>query len=161
MVTTQRSRLGVVALFFLAAGVITLLVALYQAGSNIVVLKTWKPVEAQLTNTKITNDTIYTSIQNARADNYLVTWTFRYDVGGATHVATTDPGTHGTYSQMSKWADQFQKGQTVTIHQKPDHPDVISAAQWNWITFSHAAWVGAWGLGITIVGFVMRKLSAA
>ena len=60
---------------------------------------------------------------------------------------------------MSKWADQFQRGQTVTIHYQPDNPDVISAAQWNWITFSHAAWVGAWGLGIIVVGAVMRFLS--
>ena len=160
MVTSQRNRLGLVALFFVVAGLITLAIAAYQAGSNLIVLKTWKPVDAQLVDTKVSNDKIYTSIQSARADNYLVTWTFRYNIGGATHLATTDPGTHGTYRQMSKWADQFQKGQIVTIHHQPDNPEVISAAQWNWITFSHAAWVGAWGLGITIVGFVMRKLSA-
>jgi hypothetical protein len=159
MVTSQRSRLGIVALFFIAAGLITLLIAFYQAGSNILVLKTWKPVEAQLLDVKVDNDKVYTSIQTARADNYLVTWTFRYNIGGATHVATADPGTHGTYRQMSKWADQFQKGQMLTIHHRPDNPDVISAAQWNWVTFSHAAWVGAWGVGITILGAILHHFS--
>ncbi len=156
---SQRKGLGFVALLIIAAGGFTLLVAVYQAAGNIVVLETWKPVEAQLTDVKIRNDKIYTSSQSARADNYLVTWTFRYNVGGIVHSSTTDPGTHGNYSQMLKWAHQFQNGQTVRIHFLPDNPDVISAAQWTWITFSHAAWVGTWGLGIIVLGMMLRLFS--
>ncbi len=160
MEQNQRNRLGIVALFIMAAGVITLLAAGYEAANNIIVLKTWKPVEAQLTDTTIKNERNFSSMQSSRTANYLVTWTFRYNVAGTPHIASTDPGTHGDYKQMIAWSHSFQPGQTVTIHHKPDNPDVISAVQWNWITFSHAAWVGAWGAAITILGFVMRKLAS-
>jgi hypothetical protein len=159
MNTNQRKRLGVVALFIIAVGVITLLVAGYEAAGNIIVLRTWRPVEAQLLDTIVRNQKIYTSIQSSRADNYLVTWSFRYNVGNVAHVATTDPGTHGNYKQMLVWSRRFQPGQTVTIRYRPDNPDVISAARWDWITFSHARWVAAWGLGILVLGIVMRKLA--
>jgi hypothetical protein len=156
----QRRRLGTVATIIAAAGVVTLLIAAYLASSNIIVLKTWKPVEAQLVDTTVKNDKNYASIQTARADNYLVVWTFRYNVGGTDHIGATDPGTHGNYKQMMAWARRFNPGQTVTIHYQPDNPSVISAAQWDWITFSHAVWVGAWGLGILILGLIMKKLAS-
>jgi len=155
----QRKRLGTVATIIAVAGIVTLLFAGYKASSNIIVLKTWKPVDAQLVDTIVKNEKVYTSVQSARADNYLVTWNFRYNVGGTDHLASTDPGAHGNYQQMMAWARRFNPGQTVTIHYQPDNPDVISAAQWDWITFSHAAWVGAWGLGILVLGMVMRKLA--
>src|SRR3954453_18244283 len=70
MQTNQRRRLRTVATIIAAAGVITLLIALYQASSNIIVLRTWKPIEAQLVDTTIKNDRVYANIQTARADNY-------------------------------------------------------------------------------------------
>jgi hypothetical protein len=155
----QRRRLGTVSLVIVAAGVITLFIAAYQASSHIIVLKTWKPVEAQLVDTAVKNEKNYASIQTARADNYLVSWTFRYNIGGTAHVAATDPGTHGNYKEMIAWSGRFTPGQNVTIHYRPDNPDIISAAQWDWVTFSHAAITAAWGIGILILGMVMRSLA--
>ena len=148
--------MGIVALFIVAAGAITLLLAAYEASTNIYVLKTWEPVEAQLVDTTIKNEKTFTGIHSSRADNYLVTWSFRYNIGNVAHVASTDPGTHGNETQMKLWSRRFQPGQTLTIHYKPDNPDAISAAQWDWITFSHATWVAAWGMGIILLGILMR-----
>jgi hypothetical protein len=159
MDANRSSRLGVVALIIVAVGLVTLVIAASQAGPNIAVLKTWKPVEAQLINTTITNERNFSGIQLARTGNYLVTWTFRYYVGGAMHLATTTPGTHGTESQMMAWSKRFHPGQVITIHYRPGNPDVITAAQWDWITFSHAVRVACWGIGILILGIVMWKIA--
>jgi len=160
MDVVQRKRMGVVGAVIMAAGIITLLVAAWQASEQMIVLQTWKPVTAQLVKTDVQNDKLLTNIHTARADNYLVSWTFRFTVGGVAHVATADPGSHGNYTQMLKWSGRFQPGEQVTIHHKPDNPEVISAAQWDWITFYRAGWVGAWGIGIIVLGFVMRFFSS-
>ena len=36
--------------------------------------------------------------------------------------------------------------------------DEISAAAYDWITFSHSIWVASWGLGILLVGFILRRV---
>jgi Protein of unknown function (DUF3592) len=143
----------------LVVGVIVILIAAVQARGQYKVLRSWTPVPAQLLRTDVRNEKINLTIQTSRADRYIVTWTFRFSVGGVWHEATTDPGTHGTYSQMIAWTRRFHPGQQVLIRYNPSNPDEISAAAYDWITFSHAAWVGAWGIGIILVGFVLRRLA--
>ncbi len=155
-----RKNLGVVGVVLMVAGVVTLVVAAYQAGVNVAVLTSWKPVQADFVQAEVQNQKILSSIHSARANHYLVTWTFHYDVAGAAHTASTTSGTHGEYSEMMAWARRFSPGQKVTIHYQADNPEVISAAAWDGITFAHATRTAAWGLGIVIVGFAIWKFSA-
>ena len=156
---TAKRKLAPVGKIFVAVGAIVLCIGIYQAVQNLIVLWTWKPVQAELMDVNISNDKVRQTIETARADNYLVTWTFRYEIAGATHTATTNPGTHGTYGEMIKWMQRFAGGERLTIHYQPDNPEVISAAAYDWITFSHAARTSAWGIGIAIVGFLMWRIS--
>jgi hypothetical protein len=156
-----RRKLGLVGTGFLIVGGIVLLIAAIQAGEKLITLKTWTPTQAEFLSADLVNDKINVTIGTARADNYRVNWNFRYNVGGATHVASTDPGTPGRFSEASKWLNRFQKGQQYTIQVKPTNPDVISADAYDWITFAHAAWVAMWGFGIFVFGLLLRKLSRA
>jgi hypothetical protein len=155
----QRKRAGLVGLFIALAGVITVAVAGHHAYSIYNILKTWTPVEAQLVDTAINNDRSFRRIQLARTEPYRVTWTFRYNVGGYTHLGIADPGTHGSHNEMLRWSRRFHLGQTVTIRHQPDDPDVISAAQWDWMTFAHSVQLGCWGIGITGLGLLLRFLA--
>jgi hypothetical protein len=159
MDTVQRRRAAVVGLFIAFAGVITLAVAAYRAFTIIRVLKTWTPVQAQLIDTTIRNERSFASMQLSRTANYLVTWTFRYNANGYPHLSSADPGTHGSYNEMLRWSRRFHPGETVTTRYDPNNPDIISAAQWDWITFAHAIRVGCWGIGIIAVGLLMRFIA--
>src|SRR4051794_16842113 len=128
-----RRKLGVVATVFIIVGAIVLLIAAVQAGEKLIVLKTWTPAQAEFLSADLVNDRINVTIGTARADNYRVNWTFRYNIGGVTHAASTDPGTPGRFSEASKWLNRFQKGQQYTIRVKPDNPDLISADAYDWI----------------------------
>jgi hypothetical protein len=143
----------------IAVGFIVILLGALQAYQQYRVLRAWTPVTAEFVRTEVRNEKFQTSMRTGRADRYIVTWTFRYDVGGAPHEAIADPDVHGTRAQMVAWIHRFHPGQRVTIHYNPADPGEISAAAYDWITFSHAAWVAAWGLGLAIVGFVFRQFA--
>jgi hypothetical protein len=143
----------------MVVGVIVVLLGALQAYQQYSVLRQWTPVEAQFVRTDVRNEKFQTSIRMGRADRYIVTWTFRYDVGGAAHEAVADPDVHGTRAQMVAWIHRFHPGEQVTIHYNPADSGEISAAAYDWLTFAHAAWVGAWGAGIAILGFAFRRFS--
>jgi hypothetical protein len=143
----------------MVVGVIVVLLGALQAYRQYSVLRRWTPVEAQFVRTDVRNEKFQTSIRMGRADRYIVMWTFRYDVGGAAHEAVADPDVHGTRAQMVAWIHRFHPGEQVTIHYNPADPGEISAAAYDWLTFAHAAWVGAWGAGIAILGFAFRRFS--
>ena len=157
MASSNPINLRVIGTVLAVVGVVVLLIAGYQAYAKYSILHSWTPVTAQFLRTDVRNEKINVTIQTGRADRYLVTWTFRYAINGVQHEATTDPGTHGTYDQMIAWMRRFHPGEQVVIRYNPANPEEISAAAYDWITFSHAAWVGAWGLGIIILGFVLRR----
>lgn len=144
-----------------AVGLIVILIAAFQAYRQYNVLRSWTPLQAQFLRTDVRNEKFNTSIQSGHADRYLVTWTFRFNIGGVQHEASTDPGTHGTYSHMMAWMRRFHRGEQVLIRYNPSNPEEISAAACDWITFSHAAWVATWGVAILIVGFVLRGFQTA
>jgi Protein of unknown function (DUF3592) len=157
--TSNPITLRTVGTGILVVGIIVILIAAFQAYGQYNVLRSWTPLSAQFLRTDVRNEKINITIQTGRADRYIVTWTFRFNIGGVWHEATADPGTHGTYSQMIAWMRRFHPGQQVLIRYNPSNPDEISAAGYDWITFSRAAWVAAWGIGIIIVGFVLRRFS--
>lgn len=140
-------------------GLIVVLIATFQAYEQYTVLHSWTPLPAQFLRADVRNEKFKTNIQASHADRYLVTWTFRFNIGGVWHEATTDPGSHGTYSQMIAWMSRFHPGEQVLIRYNPANPEEISAAAYDWITFSHAAWVAAWAGCILLVGFVLRRFS--
>ena len=140
-------------------GVIVALLGGLQAYQQYRVLRAWTPVAAEFVRTDVRNEKFQTSIRMGRGDRYIVTWDFRYNIGGVQHEAIADPDVHGTRAQMVAWIHRFHPGEQVTIHYNPADPGEISAAAYDWITFSHAAWVGAWGVGIAILGFVFRRFS--
>ena len=140
-------------------GVIVVLLGGLQAYQQYRVLRAWTPVAAEFVRTDVRNEKFQTSIRMGRADRYIVTWDFRYNIGGVQHEAVADPDVHGTRAQMVAWIHRFHPGEQVTIHYNPADPGEISAAAYDWITFSHAAWVGAWGVGIAILGFAFRRFS--
>jgi hypothetical protein len=143
----------------LVVGVIAALLGAVQAYQHYSVLRRWTPVEAEFVRTDVRNEKFQTSMRTGRADRYIVTWTFRYDVGGVQHEAVADPDVHGTRAQMAAWIRRFRPGELVTIHYNPAAPGEISAAAYDWLTFAHAVWVGAWGAGIAILGFAFRRFS--
>jgi hypothetical protein len=143
----------------MVVGVIVVLLGAVQAYQQDSVLRRWTPVEAQFVRTDVRNEKFQTSIRMGRADRYIVTWTFRYDIGGVQHEAIADPDVHGTRAQMVAWIHRFRPGEQVTIHYNPADPGEISAAAYDWLTFAHAVWVGAWGAGIAILGFAFRRFS--
>ncbi len=140
-------------------GVIVLSVGAFQAYEQANVIRSWTPVTAQFIRADQRNEKINVTIQTGRADRYLVTWTFRYAINGVQHETAAAPGTHGTYDQMMAWMTRFRPGDQVLIHYNPANPDEISAAAYDWPTFSHAAWVGCWGMGILALGFVLRAMT--
>jgi Protein of unknown function (DUF3592) len=144
---------------FVAVGLVVMVLGGLQAYQQYSVLRWWMPVPAEFVRTEVRNEKFQTNIQMGRADRYMVTWTFRYRLGGVEHEATADPDVHGTRAQMVAWIHRFHPGQQVTIRYNPANPAQISAAAYDWITFSHAAWVGAWGLGIAILGFALRRFA--
>jgi Protein of unknown function (DUF3592) len=146
---------------FVVVGFVVILLGGLQAYRQYGVLRSWTPVAAQFIRTDVRNEKFQTSIQTGRADRYIVTWTFRYEIAGTPRQATADPDVHGTYSQLIAWVQRFHPGDRVTIRYNPVNPGEISAAAYDWITFSHAAWVGAWGVGMVILGFVLRRFSNA
>ncbi len=143
----------------IVVGFIVVLLGGVQAYQQYSVLRSWTPVTAEFVRTEVRNEKFQTNIRMGRADRYIVTWDFRYSVGGATQEAIADPDVHGTRAQMVAWIHRFRHGQQVTIHYNPADPGEISAAAYDWITFSHAAWVAAWGVGIAILGFAFRRFS--
>jgi len=142
-------------------GVIVLAISSFQAYELHSVIHSWTPVTGQFVRADQRNEKINVTVQTGRADRYLVTWTFRYSINGTQHENTATPGTHGTYDQMMTWMTRFRPGQQVVIHYNPANPDEISAAAYDWPTFSHAAWVGVWGLGILALGLVLRAMMPA
>jgi Protein of unknown function (DUF3592) len=143
----------------IVVGSIVMLLGALQAYQQYRVLRSWTPVTAEFVRTAVRNEKFQTSMRMGRADRYIVTWIFHYDVGGSPHEATADPDVHGTRAQMVAWIHRFRPGQRVTIHYRPTDPGEISAAAYDWITFSHAVWVAAWGVGIAILGFAFRRFS--
>ncbi len=143
----------------IAVGVIVVLVGALQAYQQYRVLRRWTPVTAEFIRTEVRNEKFQTNMRTGRADRYIVTWDFRYSVGGAPHEAIADPDVHGTRAQMVAWIHRFRPGEQVTIHYNPADPGEINAAAYDWITFAHAAWVAAWGVGIAILGFAFRRFS--
>src|SRR5579864_3471392 len=109
-------------------GAIVVLLGALQAYQQYSVLRSWTPVEAEFVRTDVRNEKFQTSMRTGRADRYIVTWTFRYDVGGVEHVAVADPDVHGTRAQMVAWIQRFRPGEQVTIHYNPTQPGEISAA---------------------------------
>ena len=144
---------------FVVVGAIVMLLGGLQAYQQYRVLRSWTPVAAEFVRTDVRNEKFQTNIRMGRADRYIVTWDFRYNIGGVQHEAIADPDVHGTRAQMVAWIHRFHPGEQVTIHYNPADPGEISAAAYDWITFSHAAWVAAWGVGIAILGFVFRRFS--
>jgi hypothetical protein len=143
----------------IAVGVIVALLGAVQVYQQYTVLRSWTPVAAEFVRTDVRNEKFQTSMRTGRADRYIVTWSFRYDVGGVQREAVADPDVHGTRAQMAAWIRRFRPGEQVTIHYNPAEPDEISAAAYDWLTFAHAVWVGAWGAGIAILGFASRRFS--
>src|SRR5690349_12937004 len=143
----------------IAVGAIVVLLGALQAYQQYSVLRGWTPMAAQFVRTDVRNEKFQTSMRTGRADRYIVTWTFRYDVGGVPHEAIADPDVHGMRPQMAAWIRRFRPGEQVTIHYNPADPTEISAVAYDWLTFAHAIWVGAWGAGITILGFAIRRFS--
>jgi len=143
----------------IVVGVIVILLGGLQAYQRYRVLREWTPVAAEFVRTEVRNEKFDTRVWRGRADRYIVTWIFHYDVDGAPREAIADPDVHGTRAQMVAWIHRFHPGQRVTIHYNPANPGEISAAAYDWITFAHAVWVGAWGLGIAILGFVLRRFA--
>jgi len=143
----------------IVVGFVVMLLGALQAYQQYSVLRRWTPVAAQFLRTDVRNEKFQTNIRMGRADRYIVTWTFRYEIDGTPHEAIADPDVHGTRAQMVAWIHRFRPGEQVTIHYNPADPGEISAAAYDWITFSHAAWVAAWGVGIAIVGFAFRRFS--
>lgn len=142
----------------IAVGAIVLLLGALQAYQQYSVLRRWTPVAAEFLRTDVRNEKFDTRVWKGRADRYIVTWTFRYEVGGVRREAVADPDVHGTRAQMVAWIHRFRPGEQVTIHYNPADPGEISAAAYDWLTFAHAVWVGAWGTGIAILGFALRRL---
>ena len=143
----------------IVVGFVVMLLGALQAYQQYSVLRRWTPVTAEFVRTDVRNEKFQTNIRMGRADRYIVTWTFRYEIDGTPHEAIADPDVHGTRAQMVAWIHRFRPGEQVTIHYNPADPGEISAAAYDWITFSHAAWVAAWGVGIAIVGFAFRRFS--
>ena len=155
----NRMNLRALGMGLIAVGAIVVLLGALQAYQQYGVLRRWTPVTAQFVRTDVRNEKLQTSMRTGRADRYIVTWTFRYDVGGVQREAVADPDVHGTRAQMVAWIQRFRPGEQVTIHYNPADPGEISAAAYDWLTFAHAAWVGAWGAAIAILGFAFRRFS--
>src|SRR5579862_1856695 len=143
----------------IVVGFVVMLLGALQAYQQYSVLRQWMPVTAEFLRTEVRNEKFQTNMRTGRADRYIVTWTFRYEVDGTPHEAIADPDVHGTRAQMVAWIHRFRPEQQVTIHYNPADPGEISAAAYDWITFSHAAWVAAWGVGIASVGFALRRFA--
>ncbi len=157
--TTMTSRPGTLRTVgngLVGVGLIVVLIAAYQAYGQYSVIRSWTPLRAQFLRTDVRNEKFNTNIQASRANRYLVTWTFRFNTGGVWREATIDPGSHGTYSQMLAWRSRFHPGQEAIIRYNPANPEEFSAAAYDWITFSRAAWVAMWGFTVLIVGFFLR-----
>lgn len=138
-------------------GIVVLLIGLLQAYSQYRILSSWTPVSAQFVRANVSNQKINIPIESTRVDRYLVTWTLRYKVGGIKREAIIDPGTHGNYGQMIAWTQRFYPGEQVSIRYNPANLEEISAAGYDWATFSHAAWVAAWGICIILLGLVLPR----
>ena len=143
----------------IVVGFVVMLLGALQAYLQYHVLHSWTPVTAEFVRTEVRNEKFETNMRTGRADRYIVTWIFHYDVGGSPREAIADPDVHGTRAQMVAWIHRFRPGQEVTIHYNPADPGEISAAAYDWLTFAHAVWVAAWGVGIAIVGFAFRQFS--
>jgi hypothetical protein len=144
---------------FIFVGATLMLLGGLQAYQQYRVLRSWSPVEARFVRTDLRNEKFDARVWRGRADRYIVTWIFRYKIGGVSREAVADPDIHDTYAQMVAWIHRFRPGERVTIHYNPADPGEISAAAYDWLTFSHAAWVAAWGIGIAVLGFVLRRFA--